>query len=513
MRCLVGCLAAGVLLAASGLADAQSRSKAKRPARDLPLLIKQHHDLHAKFAKSLEDLAQTCEEKNLKDEALQIRVVAEPLETAEVRLHALPRAAQPELPADLPPDERFWRTQLQFQRQTYARNLYLLSRQVLNAGHVSFAFDLVREAAVHDPDHIGARKILGFVRNKNTWVSPFEAAMAKAHKVWHDQYGWILEDYVERYEKGERLVDRRWVSAAKEAEIRRDFSKAWEIKTENYLVRTNHSLERGVELAKKLEDFHDLFFQTFAGYFSSQEQVKQLFEGPTTRATIPEPNVVHYYRTRDEYIQVLKQKTTQPIEITQGMYFPVNGIAYFFDDPGGAGASTLYHEATHQLLSGSRPQTGPIGMRANFWVVEGIACYMESFQREGERFSVGDPENGRIQAARMHLVQEGYYVPLREFAALGMYPFQNDKNVRKNYSQSAALCHFFMHYEGGRYRESLIEHISQIYSPRERVREAPDSLASLTGVDDDELDRQYRDYVKGLGPQGVKAPVAASGAK
>lgn len=505
-RGLIWFLTVGSLVLTGDFVHAQGR-KSKRPGRDLPLLIKQHTDLHAKFARSMEDLARACDEKGLKSEAERIRALAAPLETAEVRLNSLPRDAQPQLPGDLPPDERFWRTQLQHHQQEYAKNLYLLSRQVLNAGHVSLAFDLVREVAVHDPDHAGARKILGFVRSKNKWVSPFEALMVKAKKVWHDQFGWIPEEHVDRYERGERLVERRWVSAAKEAEIRRDFDNAWEIKTEHYLVRTNHSLERGVELARKLEDFHGLFFQTFAGYFSNQDQLKQLYEPAARALPIPEPNEVHYYRTRDEYIQVLKQKTEQDIEMTQGIYFPVNGIAYFFENPEAEGDSTLYHEATHQLLSGSR-KTGPIGMKANFWVIEGIACYMESFQRDGDRFSVGDPAHVRVQAARMNFMKDGYYVPLREFSAMGMKPFQLDKNVRKNYSQSAALCHFFMHYEEGRYREALIEHLSQIYSTREKVRESPDSLSTLTGVDNEELDRQYGKYIQTLSPEGTTEPAA-----
>ena len=44
-----------------------------------------------------------------------------------------------------------------------------------------------------------------------------------------------------------------WVETAdagEEAEIRRDFRHAWEIRTEHFLVKTNHSLERGVEIAR-----------------------------------------------------------------------------------------------------------------------------------------------------------------------------------------------------------------------------------------------------------------------
>ena len=88
-------------------------------------------------------------------------------------------ASSPPLPQDLPPDERYWQAQLRFHQQEYAIELYALSRQALGAGHVSFAVDLVREIVRYDSDHKQARKILGFVRSSDEWISAFEAEMAK----------------------------------------------------------------------------------------------------------------------------------------------------------------------------------------------------------------------------------------------------------------------------------------------------------------------------------------------
>jgi hypothetical protein len=301
------------------------------------------------------------------------------------------------------------------------------------------------------------------------------------------------------------------MTAAQEAALRRDFLNAWEIRTEHYRVKTNHSLERGVDLAKKLEDFHGLFFQMMGGFFNSTTEVQQLFAGSSGKRAVSKPNEVHFYSSRDEYLAVLKKETKQPIEITRGIYFPRSGIAYFFYDPESDDDSTLYHEATHQLLSGSRPATGDIGMKSDFWIIEGIACYMESFQREGDRFSVGNPSHQRLQAARIHFVDESYYVPLRYFTRMGMVAFQSVKEpeIKKNYSQGAALAHFFMHYDGGRYREALIEQLSQIYSPTRSVSENPESLEELTGVEDEVLDRQYGEYVRRLLPVPEKEHAAA----
>jgi hypothetical protein len=55
-----------------------------------------------------------------------------------------------------------------------------------------------------------------------------------------------------------------------------------------------------------------------------------------------------------------------------------------------------------------------------------------------------------------------------------------------------------MHSSGGRYREPLIEHLSQLYSSSEAVRNSPDSLAELTGVAFEDLDREYGQYLRSL---------------
>ena len=494
-------------------AFAQNKGKGSKRTRDVATFRKQYAERRQKFTDSLLELARVCEdEKKLPDAAAEIRRMARPVDSSELRLAPLPRKVQPPLKANVDPDERFWRTQLKLLEQDYATDLYALSRQALTAGHVSFAFDLVREIVLCYGDHIAARKILGFVRNGDEWVSAFEAQQRKRNEVWTDEFGWLPKAHVERYQQGERYYNRRWIPAAKDAEYHSRFEDAWEIRTEHYLVKTNHSLEKGVDLARKLEDFHGLFFQMMAGFFNSSADVQQLLAGNNARpqATLTKPNVVHFYRTRDEYISTLKQVTQQRIEITKGIYFPGNRIAFFFFDPESDDDTTLYHEATHQLLTGSRPMTGEIGMKSDFWIIEGIACYMESFHRDGERYSVGDAGNKRLQTARSHFLREKYYVPLHEFTRMGMVQFQTveEASLRKNYSQGAALTHFFMHYDDGRYREALIEHLSQIYSPEKSVRENPDSLEELTGVSDGELDRQYADYIRNLFAPPPKGPDA-----
>jgi hypothetical protein len=501
--CLVwiACLLAGDV----PTAFSQGRPRGAKRAAPIESFQKEHAELRKKFTDSLESLARVCaDEKGLVEAAQWIRELARPVETTEVRLAPLPRKTVPPLHPEISADERFWREQLRRRQQDYAKELFLLSRRAVLAEHVNYALDLIHEVLLQDGDHLKARNILGYVRSGDEWMSAFDAQMRKDKKVWTDEFGWIREDHVDRYRQGQRYYDKHWVSKDKADQEHSQFKNAWEVKTEHYVVRTNHSLEKGAALAKKLEAFHDSFFQIMGGFFNNGADVIALIDGTNAkpRNRKGQQNVVHFYRTRDEYLATLSKLTNQDVEITRGMYFPDSRIAHFYFDPQNGNDGTVYHEATHQLLTGSRPMTGDVGVKSDFWIIEGIACYMESFHSDGDGFVVGDPAHGRVQAAREHFVEDRYYVPFRELTKMGMQTYQSIKQpeIARNYSQAAALTHFFMHYDDGRYREALIEYLSQIYSPVAAVRNRPDSLAELAGLTDDQVDRQYADYIRRLVP-------------
>lgn len=458
--------------------------------RDLLTIHQENHrQLYQKFAESLQELADTCDSRGLDQGARAVREKIVTPETESHKLKPLPTEVIPEVPNNLAEGERFWRVQLRALEKDYARDLYMLSRRALNDGYPTYAFSLVRESATHDPDHPSARKILGFVRQGNEWVTPFAASQIKQGNVWHEQFGWLPKGHLQRYGDGERNFKGKWVSAAKERELRRGFSDAWEVRTDHYLIRTNVSLERGVELGRAMEDFHEYFYETFAGFFNNRENMLKMFDG-TARAVNARPYLIHYYRDRSEYIDALKRNFPN-IEITNGIYMTVGRTAHFYEDPDNDNEATLFHEGTHQLFFENHGLNRPIGEIAHFWIIEGIACYMESFKRKGGEFQVGDPNYIRFAGARANLLQKNYYVPLSEFSRMGMHEFQHSPDVARNYTQASGLARFFMDYDGGRYREPLITHLTQLYSPNARVRETAAGLDQLTGVDFEELDRQY----------------------
>ena len=103
-------------------------------------------------------------------------------------------------------------------------------------------------------------------------------------------------------------------------------------------------------------------------------------------------------------------------------------------------------------------------------------------------------------------MKDHFYVPLAEFTAYGRERLQADPRIKTLYSQAAGLTHFLVYYQDGRYRDALVQYLSIIYSGKDDA----DTLARLTGVGYNELDKQYREFLtRGGGESG--GPKAESG--
>lgn len=500
--CFIACLS--LALGMSVIDGAMAAQRDDAATRRLKLLLSQHRELRDDFAKSAERIAVFCERNNLNEQATAIRETAKPVDHKSRRLRELPRKLQGGLPDNLPEVERQWRVEIRHLQSEHAIKLQQLSRKAVEMGNIRFAYELVYEALHHDPDCVPVRRFLGFEQSGDEWVTAFEAHMHRNRMVETEQFGWLPKQQVSRYEQGERNFKGRWISDAKEAELRRDFNNAWTVTTEHYVIKTNYSLERGVQLSRQLEAFYRTFFQTFAGFLTTQDQQRTLAQGRRQRRSLAGQKFkIHYYRDKQDYVEHLRPRVPL-IDITTGLYLTDTGIAYFYhqpemdEDPNGAATRTIFHEATHQLFSETRKTRRGmlVGEKAHFWIIEGIACYMESFEQKGDGYSLGDPDYQRFRAARFRYLNDDYYIPLQQFDSLGAEAIQHSRQIRRLYSQASGLSHFFMHYHDGKYRDALIEHLSQLYSRDRKVRENPDTLAELTGMEYQELDREYGEYLR-----------------
>jgi len=428
------------------------------------------------------------------------------LSSKQKKFSELPKTLQSEIPDNLPEDIRELHLRFRTLTDKYAADLYLLARRAIKISP-TFTFELLNILLEIDPDHAKARSLRGYVRQGDQWLTPFERDQIRAGKVEHPRFGWLKKSYVKKYEQGERNFMGNWISAEKEAEIRRDFRYAWTVRTEHFQIKTNHSLEKGVELGRKLEIFYDYFKQTFAAFYNSPEQIKQFFESTTGRSkTRSQLYKINHFRNKDEYVKKLIKRVPQ-IAITNGLYQLEDRTAYFYYDPQANFDATIFHEVTHQLMYESHLKQRDIANNGHFWIIEGIANYTESFRikpngdgftYDGFTYEVGDPHFVRFYWARKRLLDEDYFVPQDKFSRMGRIVYQTGSTplLQKRYSQAAGLAHFYMHYKNGVYRNALMIYMAQIYHSSPRVRSRVRGLDVLIGVDYPTLDRQYREYLQ-----------------
>jgi len=469
------------------------------------LIHKQHQEQRLLFAQEMNQLADEVAKLSYLSAAEQIRTRAQSVSSPANDIDDLPTDRSAEIPVSLPAQDRAWRLKLKKLEEEYAAGLWLLSRRAIKLGYPSDAFQLVREVAFHQPDHEHARRMLGFVLHEGKWKTPFARTMEVKGYIDHEQFGWIQSKHVERYLNGERRLNGKWVSVEKEASLRTHFRNAWVVETEHFSVRTNHSLEKGVEISRNLELFHRFFVRDFAAFFNTRQQMQSLFNTGDARPHSSTKRFdVYYFKNRNEFIAALKQRQRN-IEVAIGIYRPDDRVAYFFHDPEPDTPTneTMFHEVTHQIMSESTSaKIDNLGQYANFWLVEGIACYMESVRIDKQgKLHVGDPNHIRVRSAQHYLVQEGFFIPIQQFTSLGINEFQapaDTRTLQRYYAQATALTHFFLHADDGKFRDAFISHVANVYSPVARIRNKPPTLEKETETAFAGLDVQYKNYLSSL---------------
>jgi len=458
--------------------------------------------LHEKWTGQAEQLADKLDADGESAGAEAVRKLIRPAATGVISIPILPTTgpgttAAPGNSAEKKPE---WQLALARIRKQHARELYELAPAAFRAGDATLCYDVMREVIEHDPDHGPARGLMGFTRYGKDWVTPFAAGKLRAGQIWHATYGWVPKSHVAHYEKGEQLWKGQWLPAAEVAKFRQQWGNAWEVETDHYIVRTNTSLERAVQFADKLEKLHAVFFRLFADFFSPREQLAVLFEPanrrkPAGKAADADRRAakkfrVHFYRTREEYIDALRPYVKSGLDASTGMYLTGTKIAYFFADQR-MDESTVVHEATHQLFSESRESRQGDGSRGNYWVMEGIACYMESFRDRGDHVELGAWDTPRLKRGR-DWIMAGKLVPIDKLARMETKDFDGPE-VFSLYTQSACLSHFLMHHDQGRLRGTLVNYLEQVYMGKADF----DTLSELTELRYDEMDRLFREHVVG----------------
>jgi hypothetical protein len=241
----------------------------------------------------------------------------------------------------------------------------------------------------------------------------------------------------------------------------------------------------------------------FFNMLLSEEKLAKLFTESLPGGTLPRHRV-YVFRDKQDYVSFLKnleQGFEAQLRESNGFYHPQRFVSYFFPVSGNMDEfdadtvrKALYHEGTHQLFQEARPKSNLPGVRNNFWVVEGIAMFMETFRVEGNQYKLGNKDDSRLFAAKAHRFDPEYlfYLPFEQTVMLGRKEFQNHSRLARLYSQSAGMTHFLMLDRNGQYRFATLELLRQVYTGSAK----PDTLSKLTGHSYRELDQEYTEFLK-----------------
>ena len=263
----------------------------------------------------------------------------------------------------------------------------------------------------------------------------------------------------------------------------------WEVETEHFEITTTDTQEAARATGERLEELHLVWRQLFADYWFTQAELERRFNGAASRMIEPNHKVL-LFADKQQYVDYLK-RDEPGIAVSLGYYAERPRTAYFYNDPGTV--TTQFHEATHQLFHERQRRGKSAGIDDNFWVVEGIATYMESLQQGDGYYVAGGPGAYRLQFARYRALTEQFYIPLREFVAMGRAETQAaGDNLPRIYSQAAGLAHFFMDAADGKYRQAFVEYLDAVY----RDKADATTLERLTGQRYEELDRQYLKFLR-----------------
>ena len=420
--------------------------------------------LDSEFSSQLAQLATWCDSNGLSQQAELTRKWLPKRDPTMIYVFALPdTSAPPSKLADSESAQQWW-TKFAELRRLRAEKLFELAQSAVKAKQATLAFELVRETVRENPDHAQGRKILGYEKYQDTWRSAESVRRLKDGQVWSDSFGWLPADQLPRYEKGMRYYRGNWIDKDEDARLHSNIKNGWRVESDHYAVTTNHSLEEGARLAGRLESLNEVWRQVFLPYYATAAEVERWFAKAADDKAAPSlaaPHKLHqvtYFRDKQQYVEALSPAHPQ-IEMSLGIYIDTANTAYFFYDAERHDV-TLNHEGTHQLFQEVRPGTIKAGVKSNFWIVEAVACYMESLTEHrlladdsfGSYITVGGVNEGRVPAARQRLQDEHFYVPLRELVAFGRDSMQHDSRLRMMYSESTGLALFLMAAENSRYR-------------------------------------------------------------
>jgi hypothetical protein len=420
----------------------------------------------AAYQRALEDLADACIEAGEPRAAEMVRALVSSPVRGKQRIY-LPPVLSQSVDALAQIKKQELRRQLQVARRKFADQLWLHVDANRELPNVTETYQLAHEAAFVDPTQPEAKRVVA------AGYSSRREGVARPARSRHKEYGWLAGSY-------------------------------WRVKTDHFLIVTNHSARAATDAAQVLEETYSVWRQLFASLWLSPETLRRVIDGaqlPTNRRH----HKVVLFADRAEYLRRLKQAEPN-VALSTGMYRDVASTSYFYMDTP-LRTDTWRHELTHQLFQEILKADPGVGEASGFWAVEAVALYMESTRPGAGYYELGGVESRRLQYARYRALNEQYYIPIAKLSEMTKSQLQNHPEIRKLYSQAAGLAHFLMDDHkplraahdadlpttgSAVYRSAFIEYLGDLYRTPRRAH----SLAERSGTPPARLDFGYHEYLK-----------------
>ncbi len=490
--------------------EAKSSKQSARDAATERALLQQTEKVEMAHLKELEKLATWAASNGLKAEGEKVLETIRGIDPKYPRLTRLKSTVEktrdPKDETQSPDLRAMFARKLETVGDQNAKRLFDLATACMKLGLFTRAFDLVNKVIEADPDHKRARDILGYVLDpaSKKWIRKWEALTAR--KNFLTEEGWIKKEDKQKWDQGLREYQGKWVSREEEERIRkRNTYNMFSVESEHFRVETNLGRKQGWEYAELLEDFYAEFFRFYLGFFDQAAGANLLFVSARNK----KKHLVKVFPTREDYLTFVKaEKNNLKLAVeSAGFYASPERCSYFYYADRAETLFTLYHEVTHQLFAETKP--GQQGSKGNNWVVEGIASYMETWEKVDGKWKPGHKiASERLQNARQFLAANPNW-SLSSFLAVDNEEFHKDGRGL-NYALSAALCHFLMHAQGELYREPFIQFISAYYEGKV----VEDSLGRFIPVEGggsasgviSTLETQFKQYMAQLGDSAPGEP-------
>jgi tetratricopeptide (TPR) repeat protein len=344
-----------------------------------------------------------------------------------------------------------------------------LARWARGKGLKAEADQLLEDVIAAKPDHLSARKALGYEKIGQEWLRGEPLWLAKK---------WVryLGRYMPPAEK-KRLISRR-DSMREQLRARSGWAKAWETKTAHFAIKSNCPV-------RVVEDVRNAMEQYYA-------VASRMFNLGNTPTRIP----VEIYADQDEFAAASRSDGFMVTENILGYYVPRRDlIRCFYAGSLDQTLGTLFHETTHLIVNRFAKREVPT------WTNEGLAVYFEDAERREDRV---DPD--AIPWTRLWHLQD----MLKDGSVTleGTVACSHQAYTAEYYPRGWALTHFLLHAVDKKYRKG---YESYLMSLKKGGNASPAELfAKGIGRAPSDLQGEWEQHVLAIKPTAAEELAAAA---